>query len=146
MLRGPIGVAVMIVGITVALAGPAAACRVGGDRIIFNEAPKPELSGATAIHVRFLNSGSAFERWEERMPHNELGTLVGVAQVTRSTAGAPDGWFPVYAGVTSCTHGFFGRPRRPWDQDAFLAGRFVRDQAGQVLFEAAGNWNGRWHF
>jgi hypothetical protein len=146
MLRGPIGAAVMIVGITVALAGPAAACRVGGDQIIFNEAPKPELSGATVIHVRFLNSGSSFERWEERMPYNELGILVGVARVTRTTAGAPDGWFPIYAGVTSCTHGFFGRPRRPWDQDAFLAGRFVRDEAGQTLFEAAGSWNGRWHF
>ncbi|HLT01763.1 MAG TPA: hypothetical protein VK001_06270 [Geminicoccaceae bacterium] len=145
-MRGLIGIAVMIVGMTVALVGPAAACRVGGDQIIFDEAPEPELSGATVIHVRFLNSGSSFERWEELMPYNEIGTLVGVARVTRSTAGAPDGWFPVYARVTSCTHGFFGRPRRPRDQDAFLVGRFVRDEAGRTLFEAAGNWNGRWHF
>src|SRR5690606_23645819 len=145
-MRGLIGIAVMIVGMTVALVGPAAACRVGGDQIIFDEAPEPQLSGAIVIHVRFSNSGSFFEQWEELMPYNELGTLVGVARLTRSTAGAPDGWFPVYARVTSCTHGFFGRPRRPWDQDAFLAGRFVRDEAGRTLFEAAGNWNGRWHF
>src|SRR5690606_2265717 len=74
MLRGPIGIAV-IVGMTVALVGPAAACRVCGDQIIFDEAPETQLSRAIVIHVRFSNSGYSFERWEELMPYNELGTL-----------------------------------------------------------------------
>jgi hypothetical protein len=133
----------------------ASACRIGGDAILFEEAPPADvLQGAETIRVHFTNVGPEVERWQRRAPHaNERSdvldsTLIGVAQVLDGNRSA-DGLFPVYATVTSCTHGFwsmaFGKANPVWNGEYFLIGRFVSDTNGR-RFQAGGNWNGRWHY
>jgi hypothetical protein len=127
---------------SVLVAAPAGACRIGEDRVFFDAAPKPMLPRVASIRVRLVNSGETFSAWERRLAYSAgARKLIGVAQLSSGRGG----WFPVYAAVTSCTHGFFGRPG-PLDMRGFLVGRFARGPRGERVFHAAGDWNGRWHF
>lgn len=130
----------------------ASACRVGGDRILFTEAPSAyELRDARTVRMHFTNVGPLVERWRKLKPSDEVegslhGTLIGVGRLLDSER--PD-HFPIYGSVTSCTHGFwsmaFGRADPVWDGEYFLVGRFRADGSHRY-FQAAGNWNGRWHY
>lgn len=121
-----------------ALATPASACRVGGDRVLFEATPPSVPAGLGVVRVRFANTGEAFERWRRRAPRSEGGDLIGVLRQ------ADGGQVPVYHPVTSCTHGFFGKSPAAYDRIAVLVGRFVPIGPGANAFYAAGDWNGRW--
>ena len=143
------------------LSSKADACRHGADQLLFDEQPPSDvLNGAEVIEVHFTNFGADFERASKDVPvdargfrpaPNEIGaTLIGAARLKGSTGNdATEGYFPVFATVTSCTHGFLiwaGQPQRSRDQNAFMIGRFVRGVGGQLSFYAGGNFNGIWHF
>lgn len=142
----------LIFALAVQCPSAALACRVGGDRILFTEAPTPDaLTDARTIKVRFTNVGPDIEHWKKLRPWvrddgDFGGLLIGVGRpLDRKRAET----FPIYATVTSCTHGFwsmnFGKADPVWDGEYYLVGRFQSDKGGRY-FRAAGNWNGRWHY
>lgn len=130
---------------------PAQACRVGGDRILFETRPKPVgLANVEVIHVQFTNVGRDYNSARSRLPffdHNRA--LIGVAKLLRPGP-ASQGYFPVYATATSCTHGFFSNAYSKEVKvkhigEFFMVGRFEKTKAG-LKFDAGGDWNGRWHW
>lgn len=125
------------------LATEAHACRVGGDQLLFVEAPPSGvLADTQSIRVHFTNVGPRFEEWRRRAPSDSGRILIGIARAVDEQS-----YFPVYATVSSCTHGFwmmaFGKSDPVWDGAYYLVGRFVPGSSPR--FHAAGNWNSRWH-
>lgn len=122
--------------------GPAWACRVGGDQILFEERPQPVgLEDAEVIFARFIRDPDVFGRG--RSPTDpqgrrgrsgwEVRTFIGLARLKGGQE-----LVPVYALVTSCTHGLFGRPATPHDGDFYLVGRWTERPAGAKAFQAGG--------
>ena len=153
--------AFLIVAAITLLSSKADACRLGGDQLLFDEQPPSDvLNGAEVIEVHFTNVGADFDRASKHVPidarglrpaPDEIGaTLIGAARTLSGRAkNAPEDYFPVFATVTSCTHGFLiwaGQPNVRRDQNAFMIVRFVRGTSGETSFYAGGNWNGHWHF
>jgi len=147
-------VLLVAVAVLALAATPAAACRIGGDHILFEQRPTP--TGAEwmdVIFVHFTDRGRVFEHFKAHHPRqNEARPLIGVAQL--------EGYgvqVPVYARVTSCTHGFFGRPVPPHIGDFYIVGRWTLLPDGARAFMAGGlSWTqygpaadpsrGAWHF
>ena len=136
----------------VVMPSAASACRVGGDAILFSDAPSgyESLPKVRAIRVHFTNVGPLVQEWSKRKPWSRHGgainsTLIGVARL-QDRSSKP---FPVYATVTSCTHGFwsmaFGKADPVWNGDYYVVGQF-QSEGGHRYFRAAGNWNGKWHY
>jgi hypothetical protein len=119
------------------IASPVAACRVGGDRILFERPPTNVPVGMKLYRGRFTNAGREFERWRGRAPATDGGQLVGVLKQPMKKA------LPVYHPVTSCTHGFFGIQPEEFDHETFLVGRLVGHGGWSAIY-AAGDWNGTW--
>lgn len=145
---------ILAVVLSLALLGvtavPASACRVGGETIVFPQYPTLiTLENVEVISVHFTNAGETFERFDTRYPKlgdgnaamESLRSLIGVAA---EEDGA--GQFPVYAWLTSCSHGFGSNPPHPWDTYGYLVGSWSHAPDGSRIFLAGGNWNGRWQY
>ena len=126
-----------------AATAPAWACRVGGDQILFDELPAPiGLESAEVIFARFADKGDDFDRSNALHPQlDEVHPLVGFARLQGGHEQVP-----VYAMVSDCTHGFYGRPATSHDGDFYLVGRWILLPDGSKAFRAGGDWNGRWHY
>lgn len=153
--------AFLLVAAMALLSSKADACRIGGNELLFHKPPpKDVLVGAEVVEVHFTNIGADFDRASKHVPTDARGfrpapdeagaTLIGAARIlSGATKNATEGYFPVFATVTSCTHGFLiwaGQPQRSMNQNAFMIGRFVRGIGGKLSFYAGGNLNGLWHF
>jgi hypothetical protein len=141
------------------LPAPAAACRVGWDQHLFQEAPSPSrLTDVETVRVHFSNARPGIDPFP-RLADNPDGsvlthTLIGLARRIDGGAGgsAP---FPVYAMVTSCS-GFwsmtFGEVRTVVEGEHYLVGRFVTDGTGRRFHAAGrrmsggGEIYGGWHY
>lgn len=137
---GGLLVAIAVFGLTVV---PVSACAVGGDWILFEERPTPiGLEVADVVFVHFTSDGDAFDRFLALNPWlDAVRPLVGAAQLHGS-----EGQVPVYALVTSCTHGFYGRSIPRHDGDFYLVGKWIVLPDGSRAFQAAGDLNDRWHY
>ncbi|MFN3582871.1 hypothetical protein [Phenylobacterium sp.] len=136
-------------GIVLALmATPAAACRLGGDVLIF-EAAAPETPPgerfATVARVRLEG-----ERPDLKANLADLadprGFPVGTARVLEVVRGpAPPPELPAYiAALTSCSDPFVGPPG-PFVVTGYVVGQVMRDARGPYLLLAERNdVTGRW--
>ena len=112
MLRVSTCLAVFVAAVLAA--GTAAACRIGAVRLLFDKAPETPRAGVFVVQGDFTNYGPEYEAIARReagapLPSQD-GVLIGVLRLPSH----PEGALPVYANVTSCTHGFFGKPPRQW--------------------------------
>lgn len=130
------------VALAMCAAAPAHACRVGGDQLLFIEAPAPEgLSDFQVVRIHFTNTGPDFEAMKGLATPGPFHSLIGLARLDDR---AEDIQFPVFALVTSCTHEFAGKTPQEFDGEYYLVGQFGENENGRY-FLAGGNWNGRWH-
>jgi len=132
---------------------PAAACRVGGDTILFLERPTPVgLDGAEVLHVLFTNKGRVVEYFASHYQRAEFApSLIGVAYVDGGEA-----YVPVYVHVNSCMHELGGRPALVHDGEFFIVGRWILLPDGARALQAGSLWwpeyqgdnpsKGTWHY
>lgn len=130
------------------MATPAAACRVGGDVLIFETAAPETPPGArfeTVAKVRLEG-----ERPDLKANLADLadprGFPVGTARVLETVRGPElPAEIPGYLEVlTSCSN-FFRDPAGPFVANGYIVGRLMRDERGPYLLlaernDVTGNW------